>query len=125
MFFAPTVLGLNAQQDNGALSNPIPRTDIYSLCLSSGNAEGLGDIRIRELQRSLDVLGVSEERRWVLEKPYVGFQSVRDVYILKIVRLLSFKDNITELWDTGLVAEHVRPYIEAHEIDIVSTMHIK
>jgi N-acetylglucosaminylphosphatidylinositol deacetylase len=41
---------------------------IYSLCFSVGNADGLGDTRRRELAGSLDVLGVTEGRRWVLDK---------------------------------------------------------
>ena len=44
---------------------------VYSLCLSTGDADGLGGIRKNELGASLDVLGVPEGRRWVLEEPYV------------------------------------------------------
>jgi hypothetical protein len=32
----------------------------------------LGDIRRRELGDSLDILGVTEDRRWVLDKSYVS-----------------------------------------------------
>ena len=67
MFFAPTLLGLNA------LGGDVPRTnfELYSLCLSSGDSDGLGDVRKGELGRSLDVLGIPEERRWIKETPYV------------------------------------------------------
>ena len=44
---------------------------VYSLCLSTGDADGLGSIRKNELGASLDILGVPEGRRWVLEEPYV------------------------------------------------------
>lgn len=60
MFFAPTLLGLNN-----------PSYALYSLCLSSGDADGLGDTRQQELNASLDVLGVAEDRRWVLDSPFV------------------------------------------------------
>lgn len=60
MFFAPTLLQLTASAK-----------DVYSLCLSTGNSEGLGDIREKELSRSLDILGVPESNRRVLREPYV------------------------------------------------------
>ena len=44
---------------------------VYSLCLSTGDADGFGGIRKNELGASLYVLGVPEGRRWVLEEPYV------------------------------------------------------
>lgn len=55
MFFAPTLLGL--------------RNNIFSLCLSVGNADGLGETRKEELVASLDVLGVQEGKRWVVDHP--------------------------------------------------------
>lgn len=79
-FFGPTLAALipsfatpvsassrNSDPDNVPLTFP----QVYSLCLSVGNADGLGDIRRRELGDSLDILGVAEERRWILDKLYV------------------------------------------------------
>ena len=62
MFFAPTILALQ----EAPLRHP-PK--LHSLCLSVGNADGLGDIRRRELEGSLDVLGIGEGRRWVIDTP--------------------------------------------------------
>ena len=80
-FFGPTLTSLipslsapvsassrEKASDTVALTLP----QVYSLCLSVGNADGLGDIRRRELGDSLDTLGVSEERRWILDKSYVS-----------------------------------------------------
>ena len=64
MFFAPTLLAL---QEATSASQPAPR--LHSLCLSVGNADGLGDVRRHELARSLDVLGIGEGRRWVVDHP--------------------------------------------------------
>ena len=67
MFFAPTLLALTSAQrtkDSRAY-------DVFSLCMSSGNADGLGDVRKGELGRSLDVLGVPAGQRWVLDEPFV------------------------------------------------------
>lgn len=59
-FFSPTIL---------ALQEEALRPKIYSLCLSTGNAEGLGETRKVELGRSLDVLGIEPDKRWVVDHP--------------------------------------------------------
>lgn len=63
MFFAPTLLAL---LENAAHGN---EPKLYSLCLSVGDADGLGDVRRHELERSLDILGVENGRRWVVDRP--------------------------------------------------------
>jgi len=85
-------------------SGPVGLTlpQIYSLCFSVGNADGLGDIRRRELADSLDVLGVTEGRRWVLDKS-------------------EFQDNISVRWDAGLIADTVHKYVVDHSISTILT----
>ena len=81
-FFGPTLTSLipslpapvsessgEKASDNVALTLP----QVYSLCLSVGNADGLGNIRRDELGDSLDILGVAEDRRWILDKSYVSY----------------------------------------------------
>lgn len=63
MFFAPTLLALLDSKDAQK------RPKVHSLCLSVGNADGLGDVRRHELERSLDVLGIEDGRRWVVDTP--------------------------------------------------------
>jgi len=65
LFFAPTILSLVEKSRNASIN-------FYQLCLSAGNAEGLGETRKTELDRSLDVLGVPETKRWVIEHPCVS-----------------------------------------------------
>ena len=61
MFFAPTVLAL-ARAETG--------NHVKILCLSSGNADGLGEIRRTELVKSAMTLGLrAEEDVWVLDDP--------------------------------------------------------
>ena len=62
MFFAPTILGLNATLEN---------LEVSSLCLSVGNADGLGAIREKEYHESYAVLGVPASRRWIINHPCV------------------------------------------------------
>lgn len=76
MFFAPTLLGLGltqaptqGEEPQGLIEKRNIPADVYSLCLSSGDADGLGETRKTELEGSLDVLGVEKGRRWVLDEP--------------------------------------------------------
>ena len=71
MFFGPTVLALT-ENYHGIKQDPEHQHSVFSMCLSSGDADGLGAIRKKELNASLDVLGVDKDRRWVLDKLYVS-----------------------------------------------------
>ena len=61
MFFGPTLVNLLASESN----------EVHSMCLSSGNADGLGDTRLKELGKSLNVFGVHRDKRIVLADTYV------------------------------------------------------
>ncbi|KAL1658543.1 putative deacetylase LmbE-like domain-containing protein [Schizophyllum commune] len=91
MFFAPTLLALAAKN-----------VSVYSLCLSVGNADGLGDVRRREFGESLDALGVPEKRRWVLDDP-------------------ALQDNFTAIWDADAIARTVLPYVAESAITTILT----
>jgi hypothetical protein len=61
MFFAPTVLGL---------ANPDTGNHVKILCLSTGDAEGLGETRKQELKKSAKLLGLrSEEDVLIIDSP--------------------------------------------------------
>ncbi|KAI1788949.1 LmbE-like protein [Ganoderma leucocontextum] len=95
MFFAPTILALQA-----ITSPQIPA--LHSLCLSIGDADGLGDIRRRELSRSLDVLDIGEGRRWVVDIP-------------------ELHDDLAVEWDPQVIANTLRPYVLENKIDTILT----
>lgn len=70
MFFAPAVL---------ALARPELGNHVKILCLSSGDAEGLGDVRKRELVESGLVLGLRRrEDVFVVDNPVYVFGSKPD-----------------------------------------------
>jgi len=69
MFFAPTILALQRKAD----------MHLYHLCLSNGDAEGLGERRWKELQSSLDILGIPPTRRWLVNHPYVFFCALTNI----------------------------------------------
>ncbi|KAG2059680.1 LmbE-like protein [Suillus hirtellus] len=96
-FFAPTILALR----RSSLS-----PEIFSLCLSNGNADGIGEQRKGELVRSLDILGVEKDNRWVIEHPQL-------------------QDNIAQQWDAEIVAQVLRPFVIEHHITSVLTFDIK
>ena len=69
MFFAPTILALQRKSN----------MSLYHLCLSNGDAEGLGETRWKELQSSLDILGIPPTRRWLVNHPYVSFCALTNI----------------------------------------------
>ncbi|KAJ7182693.1 LmbE-like protein [Mycena crocata] len=102
MFFAPTILAL-ADVQKRTLSVPRnTRSSLHSLCLSTGNADGLGAIRKYELEGSLDVLGVDTDKRMVMDHP-------------------DLQDNFTASWDAHIIASVLRPYILQNRINTILT----
>ncbi|KUI64894.1 putative N-acetylglucosaminyl-phosphatidylinositol de-N-acetylase [Cytospora mali] len=82
MFFAPTVL---------ALARPEMGNHVKILCLSSGNAEGLGDTRKRELVKSGLVLGLRKDE---------------DVFVVD--RPDEFPDSMATTWSTDSISQLLR-----------------
>jgi len=90
LFFSPTLLAM-------------PRgVQVYSLCLSYGDAEGLGQVRKEEFHRAMDVLGVAANNRWVLNHPLL-------------------QDDIKMMWEPNVVATEVEPYVTDYRIDTILT----
>ncbi|KAJ5458184.1 hypothetical protein N7475_009572 [Penicillium sp. IBT 31633x] len=78
MFFAPTVL---------ALTRPELGNHVKILCFSTGNADGLGETRKQELQKSAKQLGLRSES---------------DVFIVDDVK--RFPDGMDKEWDEGQIS---------------------
>ncbi|PPQ92261.1 hypothetical protein CVT25_008568 [Psilocybe cyanescens] len=93
LFFAPTILALQQKSANKSIT-------FSHLCLSYGNAEGLGETRKLELSRSLDILGVSA--RWVIDHPQL-------------------QDNQIAEWDASVIADILKPYVLDLKIDTILT----
>jgi len=79
MFFAPTVL---------ALTRPELGNNVRILCLSTGDADGLGETRKRELVKSGVLLGLKGED---------------DVYVVD--EPTDFPDSMTTTWDEAKIVE--------------------
>jgi len=102
LFFAPTLISLLSHKHTGGIKNAGQWAEVYSLCLSTGDSDGLGEIRKQELAGSLDVLGIEEGKRWIVDNP-------------------NLRDNITVTWDPQIIADVVKPYILGYEIDVILT----
>ncbi|KAI1160874.1 putative deacetylase LmbE-like domain-containing protein [Nemania serpens] len=87
MFFAPTVL---------ALTRPGSGNHVKILCLSTGNADGLGDTRRRELVKSAMLLGLRQED---------------DVFVLDSP---DFPDSMTTTWDPDRISALLRSAFAPH-----------
>ncbi|KAF9074839.1 putative deacetylase LmbE-like domain-containing protein, partial [Rhodocollybia butyracea] len=92
LFFAPTILGLTSHNQE----------NFFSLCLSIGDADGLGHIRREEYDKSLDVLGISKANRMVLDDP-------------------SLKDGMDNFWDPHYIADVVAEFVALHNITTILT----
>lgn len=80
MFFAPTLL---------AITRPELGNHVKILCLSTGNADGIGETRKKELMKSGLLLGLRDEKDiLVLNKPL-------------------FPDSMTTTWHPGLISNHL------------------
>jgi N-acetylglucosaminylphosphatidylinositol deacetylase len=129
MFFAPTLQALakvhgqpveqhtfHHQKIFSSVTYKSPTTQVYSLCLSTGNADGLGETRRLELARSLDILGVESSNRWLIDHPFVSYSKVfkrtNSIYS-------KLQDNITSQWDPKIIAEVIMPYLLQHKFTVV------
>jgi N-acetylglucosaminylphosphatidylinositol deacetylase len=82
MFFAPTLL---------TLTRPELGNQVLILCLSSGDADGLGSVRKEELKKSAQLLGVRPEHVVVVEDE-------------------NFQDSMTVTWDAKLISSLLARY---------------
>ncbi|CAM6085057.1 unnamed protein product [Calypogeia fissa] len=93
MFFGPTLLSLRMQPTI---------FDLRVLCISSGNADGLGERRKLEMISSCAVLKVLPEHVEVLDHP-------------------ALQDGHRQEWNQQLLVEIIHQKVKSQEIDIVIT----
>ncbi|XP_021768366.1 probable N-acetylglucosaminyl-phosphatidylinositol de-N-acetylase [Chenopodium quinoa] len=91
MFFTPTINYLTSRGHN-----------IYILCLSTGNADGMGKIRTDELYKACSMLKVPLKQVVVLDHS-------------------ELQDGFGKVWNHTLIAKIVEDNIRSHGIDTVIT----
>ncbi|RAL14188.1 PIG-L family deacetylase [Aspergillus homomorphus CBS 101889] len=92
LFFSPTIL----------YHRRAPDVTRALLVLSSGNYNGLGDLRQDEIHHSCDRLGIAPDRCVVLDRS-------------------ELQDNPTTWWDEELIRDLVAHYVERWKIDLLYT----
>ena len=93
MFFVPTIRNL------------APAHDLSLLCLSSGDADGLGEVRKKELVKAGAVLGF-------------------ETSAVRVVEHEGLPDGMRTEWSPELVAEIVEREVRAREIDVIITFDV-
>ncbi|KAF9932050.1 hypothetical protein BGZ75_005139 [Mortierella antarctica] len=93
MFFGPTL---------AELTRPEHGNTVRVLCMSSGNHDGLGEVRKRELVASCKSFGIRESHVTILERD-------------------ELKDGPNELWDPSLVGDQMNLYAKKHNIETIIT----
>ncbi|KAJ3763381.1 LmbE-like protein [Lentinula raphanica] len=96
LFFSPTILGLKKDPSR------TPHAELFSLCLSVGDADGLGHVRKEEYERSMDVLGIEAKNRMTLDDPYL-------------------QDDIESSWNIDYIADVVADFVVTHNITTILT----
>ncbi|WFD18217.1 N-acetylglucosaminylphosphatidylinositol deacetylase [Malassezia caprae] len=91
MFFAPTIHALLAHN-----------VTVSALCLSRGDADGLGHVRAQELVRSYGVLGVPAKRVACVDDPHL-------------------QDGMQRTWAPARVRDAVRTHMNGTHIDTILT----
>ncbi|KAJ0693278.1 putative N-acetylglucosaminylphosphatidylinositol deacetylase [Helianthus annuus] len=91
MFFSPTINQLTSRGHN-----------VHILCMSTGNADGMGNVRKEELYRASATLKVPIQQVTVMDHP-------------------DFQDGFGKIWNTSLLPKIVEKKIHDHAIDIIIT----
>ncbi|TYH75675.1 hypothetical protein ES332_D04G036600v1 [Gossypium tomentosum] len=91
MFFSPTINYLTSKGHN-----------LYLLCLSIGNADGMGSSRKDELYRACVVHKIQLQQVNVLDHP-------------------ELQDGFGKVWNHGLVARIIEEEVYSHVIDVIIT----
>lgn len=90
MFFSPTINFLTSRGHN-----------VYILCLSTGNADGIGNIRKEELYLASVVLKVPSQKVKVVDHP-------------------DLQDGFHKVWNCNLLETIIKEEVDSNAIDVVS-----
>jgi len=102
MFFGPAITSLTSQPSSGS-STKKQAKNIFILCLSNGNAAGLGKIRKEEFTKSCRILGLHESN------------------VIVHSGIPVFNDDQHVVWDPQSVAETLFFYIKKLKINNLIT----
>jgi N-acetylglucosaminylphosphatidylinositol deacetylase len=87
MFFTPFITSFSSY------------SNIHLLCLSSGDFDGIGSTRMKELEKSTNFLKIKT---------------------LKIIEDEHLKDGMNNKWDKEIIHSHIKTFTKENEIEMVS-----
>lgn len=90
MFFSPILERLASK-----------RVDVRILCFSTGNADGLGDIRVDELQKCAKLFGIDSQNLDIVDHPQL-------------------QDGMDSTWSPELISSIVLGKVAQHKVDLAS-----
>ncbi|CAO3625104.1 unnamed protein product [Cunninghamella echinulata] len=93
MFFGPTLSSLKSSGN---------KSRIHVLCLSTGNADGLGNIRKKELSRSCQTFDILPSH-------------------IKALNHEDLQDGMKNTWSSKTIANIIQDYVTKHKIDTIIT----
>ncbi|KAL0486020.1 N-acetylglucosaminyl-phosphatidylinositol deacetylase [Acrasis kona] len=108
MFFTPLIQSLSSQ----------PYIELFLICLSTGNFDGLGKVRTKELAKSCHVLSISDSPNSILEITSVQQVAPSKVTIVENDKL---QDGMKNKWDETLILEFVEAFVKANDIESIIT----
>jgi N-acetylglucosaminylphosphatidylinositol deacetylase len=109
MFMTPTLISLSNQAD----------IRVYLICLSTGNANGIGKQRVKELAKSCKALSISNaEEIDEITRPSDLANTNKNIIIVDHSEL---QDGMKTKWNTKIISEFVSAFVKRYEIDSVST----
>ncbi|KAI3681136.1 hypothetical protein L6452_35920 [Arctium lappa] len=91
MFFSPTINQMTSRGYN-----------MHILCMSTGNADGIGDVRKEELYKASAILKVPPQQVTVLDHP-------------------DFQDGFGKVWNSTILSNIVEKKVLDHAIDMIIT----
>ncbi|KAK6939229.1 N-acetylglucosaminyl phosphatidylinositol deacetylase-related [Dillenia turbinata] len=115
MFFSPTVAYLTSRGHN-----------LHILCTSTGNADGMGDIRKEELYEACAIFKVPLSQVKVIDHPDLqARQTVSSINLFlsnfSIAHFHHTTDGFGQTWDHNLLAKIIKEEVTTHSIDSIIT----
>jgi len=134
MFMTPTILSLKEYVTEMSAKNKKSNTaeeeksndedaldsvdfDVCLLCLSTGNADGIGSVRVKELEQSCRVLGITNGAAVVFSDCK---QIVKESKLL-IVDHEKLQDGMNQCWGRGVISDMVTQFIRVNNISTLLT----
>lgn len=109
MFFTPTINSLTSEPD----------VQVHLLCLSTGNFDGIGKQRTKELAKSCHILGITQNEKEIDEiSNHNDIKKSNNKVV--IVDHPDLQDGMKNTWKLETISDFVSEFVARYEIEAVS-----